>query len=87
MARMLAVAITAGAMVAREVIHAFLKNRRVRTFGRTTPSKGCLTRRRQLAQQNQRNNGEHRGDPEHSAHIRPDFYVASPHIGHSFWLR
>ena len=36
MARMLAVAITARTMVAREIIPVFLKSRRVRTFGRTT---------------------------------------------------
>ena len=36
-----------------------------------------------MTQQDQRNNGEHRNDPEHSAQIGPVIYVASPHISHS----
>ena len=87
MARTLAVASTARTMIARESISVFLKMSAVRTLGRTTPSTGGLTGRRQVTQQDQGNNGEHRNDPEHSAEIGPVIYVASPHISHSVWLR
>ena len=55
-------------------------------FGRATPPKCDLPRDRQLAQQDQGNDGEHRNDPEHSAEIDRDIYIAL-HIGHSFWFR
>ena len=52
-------------------------------FARTTPSNCGLTRRRQVTQQDQGNDGEHRNDPEHSAEIDRDTYIAPQHIRYS----